>query len=363
MAENPGVINSVQESVSKFTDTVKNVTNTNGGVVFFGLVLAAGVAFITAYCIYWLINRSINNRSSYLLPASKIPIIATQETSLSADSVPMSSNGTRLSLCFWIYIYDNNKYSGSRRHVLHRGDEGDGYEKGSPYIYLDPITNSMYVTFASKSSDVTGIYGSNDAAILFKRQPLPDGYTNNIVPVSAAGVAGTRLNSAATLSAEASDTDKTNYLNSIRGIKIPYIPLQRWVHVGIVVNEDLNGGSITAYVDGEMSLTVNSMETLNTISSVKLTDGTSATITPPITPKLLVTDIDLNKKGNYFIGGSLSSAVGVGFSGLISKVEIFNHDLNAGDVYNNYLNGPIDNLLSKLGLPAYGVRSPIYKLD
>ena len=42
---------------------------------------------------------------------------------------------------------------------------------------------------------------------------------------------------------------------------------------------------------------------------------------------------------------------------------MFNYDLNDRDIYNNYNEGPIDGFLAKLGLGAYGVRSPIYRIE
>ena len=41
---------------------------------------------------------------------------------------------------------------------------------------------------------------------------------------------------------------------------------------------------------------------------------------------------------------------------------MYNYDLNDRDIYNDYNEGPIDNLLAKLGLGAYGIRSPVYKI-
>ena len=41
---------------------------------------------------------------------------------------------------------------------------------------------------------------------------------------------------------------------------------------------------------------------------------------------------------------------------------LFNYDLNANDVYSLYQKGPVDNMLAKVGLPAYGIQSPIYRI-
>lgn len=398
----------VTESVKTVTEKIKSFTTTSSGTVILMLVIGAAVALLTAYILYWLINRTINNRNAFLLPGTKVPVICTKETKLSGKDVPASANGHRLTVAFWIYIYDINKYSGSRRHVFHRGAEGDDYVSASPYIYLDAYSNKLHVLFSTQSKDKKDIWGNDDAALLFDPK-----YT---YPTQATGIVNTNRTYARTANAltpqpssiqnsglnvvtpnsdDPSDEASLAYLNAIRGITIDYIPLQRWVHVGIVVNEDLNGGTITAYVDGQlqsqvspqtpmridspfikMGYTSTGSPVLNAITTVKnesaqltintqtMSTSTASTATDkPIVPKFNITTVDLDHKGDIYIGGSLSSAMGAGFSGLVSKIQFFNYDLNAQDIYNNYLKGPIDNLLAKVGLPPYGVRNPIYKLE
>jgi len=74
--------------------------------------------------------------------------------------------------------------------------------------------------------------------------------------------------------------------------------------------------------------------------------------------------LNLDKPGDIYVGGSaIEQDVGPGFSGLVASLTFFNHDLNAKDIYRIYEAGPVDNLAAKLGLPAYGVRSPIYRIS
>ena len=401
----------VTESVKSVTEKLKSFTSTSSGTVIVMLVIGAAVALLTAYILYWLINRTINNRNAFLLPGTKIPVICTKETKLSGKDIPSSANGHRLTICFWIYIYDINKYSGSRRHVFHRGAEGDDYINASPYIFLDAFSNKLHVMFSTQSKDKKDIWGNEDAALLFDtKYTYPTQATGivktnrtyartaNAITPQPASIANSALNVVTMNTDDASDESSLAYLNAIRGITIDYIPLQRWVHVGIVVNEDLNGGTITAYVDGQlqsqvspqtpikidspsvkMGYTSTGSPVLNAITTVKnesaqltintqsVTSATTAFATTAtdkaIVPKFNITTVDLDHKGDIYIGGSLSSAMGAGFSGLVSKIQFFNYDLNAQDIYNNYLKGPIDNLLAKMGLPPYGVRNPVYRLE
>lgn len=328
VAEN--VATNVKDTANKVSNWMKAFSSSNSGKVVLLLVIGIALAFLTGYILYYGINKTISNQQSYLFPESKVPILTTQETTLSADKVPPSGNGKRSTLSFWLYVYDIQKYNGVRRHVIHRGTEtGTDLDAGaSPYIYLDKNTNKLYITFGSADSAMKFVNGS--------------GGTNYTSTFTAAGV---------------SDDERAAYLNATRGITLDYIPLQRWVHVVVVVNEDATaGGSITAYVDGEF---VKSVTSKTDLSSLNLTAGGQPLST---TPMFNVTDVDLDKKGNIYTGGSTGSAVGPGMSGMISMIQLFNYDLNANDVYSLYQRGPIDNVLSKVGLPAYGIQSPIYRI-
>jgi len=71
---------------------------------------------------------------------------------------------------------------------------------------------------------------------------------------------------------------------------------------------------------------------------------------------------NLTKRGDIWVGGSSTGEAGQGFSGLTAKVAFANYDMNASEIYKEYLKGPVDNLTSKLGLPAYGLRSHVYRI-
>ena len=109
--------------------------------------------------------------------------------------------------------------------------------------------------------------------------------------------------------------------------------------------EHANGGTLTGYLDGEIA----GVQRLTTVKSGVATSQT----------------LQLDKQGDVLIGGSITGdgITGVGFAGLVSRVTFFNYDLNADDVYGLYLQGPMDNLLARMGLAPYGVRSPIYRID
>jgi hypothetical protein len=195
-----------------------------------------------------------------------------------------------------------NTYNGSYKHVWHIDSSSSSIKSASPFVFLDAYQNKMYFRFASLNGD-------------------------NFVDVSSVqNLTPTQLNT---------------FMQ--QGIEIPYIPMQRWVHIAVVVNENANGGTVVAYVDGDISKIVSTGELING-SSIK------------------VNNLDLDKMGDLHVGGTFEGNIGPGFSGLISKVTLFNYDLNDKDIYNDYNKGPLSGFLSSLGLANYGLRNPIYKI-
>lgn len=296
----------VKEIAASATQTLNNFKATSSGSIILIVIAGTAVALLTAYALYWVISSTVLNQSSYLMTESKMPLMCTEVHSLNGDSIPNAANGHKASMSFWMYIHDINKYSGTYRHVFHRGTATDACEVASPMVRLDPQSSALTIGFSPLDSS------------------------------KAFGTSG--------LTSSSSDDEKWKYITQARGITFSYIPLQRWVHVAVVVNEDLNGGTITGYIDGELVQTVNSMTSMG----------------PNVTYD--VNNIDLNHKGNVYAGGSVSDPIGPGFSGLISKIQFWNYDMNANDVYENYKKGPLDSILAKMGLPAYGVQAPIYKI-
>lgn len=286
-------------AVANVTEKIKSIGMGKQTIVMTLLVVGA-VSLVIAYALYYMINNYVLSKQAYQVPGTSVPVMGNILTKTVISTVPLS-NGQRAAISFWIYINDIEKYKGSLRHVLHVGD--DNVVNGSPIVWLGSNDNKLYVAFAPNG-----------------------GVTQN-----------------------ANDTLETTMTKQVTtsGIVIDYIPIQRWVHVAIVVNEDVNGGSMYAYVDSELVKSVSTGDVLGSAT------GSSS---------LQIQNLNLAKGGSIYMGGSTSDVIGPGFSGLLAKVKFYNYDLNVGDVYNEYKAGPIDNLLAKLGLPAYGVRSPLYRV-
>lgn len=315
MENNGSIISSFKDNITentvKATEIAKDSFNkyaTNQNVII-GLFVVILLALFISYGLYYVITRNVFNVTRYIVPDTKVPVFGNQKTKINL-TFNFTNNGDRRSYTFWIYINDMNQYNGMYKHVLHISGDTSTIKDMSPLIFLDKTENKMYVRFGKMSSSSSDV-----------------------------------LSSTLTSVSQLSDDDLEKALT--QGAIIPYIPLQRWVHIGIVVTTSANGGNITTYVDGDIASTIstgkyNTTGTINAVANFQ--------------------DIDLNKTGKLVIGGSTYDDDGCGFSGLVSKFSTYNYDINQKDIYDDYNEGPIDSLFVKMGLGAYGFRNPIYKL-
>lgn len=333
----PAVAATITESVTSVKGKLGEIIANKGSLILLSMIGVAAVCFLVAYILYWGINKTAINKQSFLIPGSKTPLPGASYSRLNGSSIPFSGNGKRMTVGFWIYINDIDKYSGMVRHVLHRGDQGISAET-APSVFIDDKSNKLHVVLdMNVLNGYKKVPGNVDATGAVK---LPSGViltkVNTTTGVVTPGVTG----------------DDVRFLAAAQGITFDYIPLQRWVHVVVVANEDANGGVVYGYIDGELVKS----KTSGIAITMDKADGTRVDVVPGLT------NMNMDHKGDIWIGGSFNESVGPGFSGLVSKVEFFNYDLNAKDVYNLYTRGPIDNVMAKMGLPAYGLRSPIYPL-
>jgi len=307
------------------------------------------VAGIVAFTLWYIMKKKTLKTTSYLLTESKVPLMGSEYRKLSGAAIPRAYNGKRMTISFWVYIHDVERYKGIYRHLWHRGDKS--VLGASPLVFLDKSSNRLHIRFEKHD----GITKDLSMAVPFDRSyngRILDRASGNISPSNFEG--------------EIEDLDHALDLDlATRGITIDYIPIQRWVHVAIVVNEEVNGGMIYAYLDGEMVKQEVSGRKVSRETVVKGNytgnSGQQRVLTTVSTTRKYQ-NMNLDKPGDVYVGGSSAEDVGPGFSGLVSGILFANHDLNASDIYKIYEAGPVDNLAAKLGLPAYGVRSPIYRM-
>jgi hypothetical protein len=302
----------LKNTTSKVSDGVSTVVNTANKTVDFytskftviaGLIFVILLSIFVSYGLYYIISSAIFNQSRLIIEGTKVPIICNIYSKYNITAFNKTGNGKRRSYTFWIYINDMNSYNGSYKHVWHIG-KVDSIKTASPFVFLDSYQNKMYFRFAALSDD---------------------SFTNDTSSVQ-----------------NLSPSELLKFMQ--QGIEIPYVPLQRWVHIAVVINENANGGTVVAYVDGDIAKIVSSGELNAEGGSIK------------------VSNLDLDNMGDLHVGGTFEGNIGPGFSGLICKIALFNYDLNDKDIYDDYNKGPLNGFLSSLGLANYGLRSPVYKL-
>lgn len=311
------IIDTIKSAYNSSSETLSNTRSSissaispdylNNNALYIGLVLVVIICGIIAYVLYTIITTKLFLNVKQVADDTKVPVLCTEQKKLDFK-YDKTGNGERRSFTFWIYIHDMNKYKGNYKNVFSiRGDEKNVKLDGSsPYVFLDKTDNRMYVRFSTKKENNTT--KSYD-------------YT--------------------------SITEDSRRIIMTTGIVIPYIPLQRWVHVAVVCNANSYKNYIYAYVDGDLVNTTSNGERDKYISNCEKN----------------LTDLDLNVSGSLNIGGIPNdTAEGPGFSGLISKITTYNYELNQKDIYDDYYTGPVGGLLAKLGLGMFGIRSPIYKL-
>jgi hypothetical protein len=295
-------------SISNFTQSVRQTDFTSSYSLFIGLFIVVIISLLVAWMLYWIISTKLFLNVKHVVEETKIPVVCTSKRTFAFD-IKKTGNGERRSYTFWIYIHDMNKYSGSYKNVFYVSGESSNEKEfvvdtASPYAFLDQFNNMLYFRFNTGNKD-------DDRRPVSKRENI------------------------------------SKFMKS--GITIPYVPLQRWVHIAVVCNANSYKNYIYAYVDGDM---VNSTST----------DENDKFIVTTQPERKDLKNMEINKSGYIHIGGDASTISGNGFSGLVSNIKTFNYELNQQDIYNDYYGGPIGNILAKIGLGMYGIRNPIYKL-
>jgi len=295
-------------SVSDMRNSVYTTISHNTSILFL-IILLAVLAVIIGYIIYNIVTDNVLFQSKILIPGTEEPIFCNKLTIHENTQILENGNGNKRTYSFWIYIFKTPN-TGKYRHVAHISSaDSDGLKivnKSTPFIILDNTSNKLHVRFAPKDD------------VLLKGTNIVD------------------------------DNNYDSFMKSIErtsqpqtGFTVDYVPLQRWVHIAIVIN-DINGGSVSMYVDSLLREVYNKNNM----------------------PNLNVSKLNLDSNGTLVVGGNSATVDDMGgFEGLLSKFTMFNYDLNKNDIYKLYKEGPVNTLMTSLGIGAYGLRNPIYKLN
>jgi tetrahydromethanopterin S-methyltransferase subunit G len=284
--------NKVSEELGEaYKKTAEILNNPN---VLYGLVIVIIIAIICIIVIYYFIANAVFNKKSVIIEQTKFPVKGNVNNNIIIENFPASGNGLKRTYTFWIYVNDVNNYPGKAKHIFSIGPNDKSVANKSPVVTLN--NSKLYIHFPKANSSIITL----------------------------------------------DDITKNPLKNTVM---FDYLPMQRWVHIGIVIYDNFEGASVSLYMDAQLVSTT--------------TDGeTGKTETGTGTDKHVLKDLRLDITGSLSIGGD--DPTYPGFNGLLSKVGIYNYDLNSRDIYNIYSEGPIDGLLASIG---YGVRAPLYKLS
>jgi hypothetical protein len=217
----------------------------------------------------------------------------TQQAILDQSNLPPTINGQQYSFSFWLYLIDFVPTGDGPQMVFMRSNANNSVASASAIAAFDGKTNRL--NFAIRTNLSTGDFDPNE-----------DFVTDN----------------------------GRNYIVA----SIDYFPMQRWVHVVGIVNDNM------------FSIYMNN--TLYTVANVS--------------------DKATDSEGRPVFAASLGSIV-VGSNGVpsmresrsfITQFKFYNFGVTPGQVSAVYSSGPSSSsFFAKIGLSGYGLRSPIYKMD
>tara|TARA_B100000674_G_scaffold488868_1_gene501811 strand:+ start:350 stop:1276 length:927 start_codon:yes stop_codon:yes gene_type:complete len=227
-----------------------------------GLIVGVIVLGFVGVYIYKLYKKSKNE--PLLI---KNPKNATKKLTIPANQAPLPTDGAEFTYSFWIFVRDWNYSYGKAKCVLYRGDPD--CSEASPSIWLYPRENKLMVRLQTFS------YGSNPSVYA-----APPGNTMNPIKWQQNG--------------------NSEMFNDDFVCDVSNIPLQRWVHVGLV----LWNTTVDTYVNGKLA---------------------RSCILPGV-PKLNGGNIEVNRWG--------------GFQGYMSRFKYFKRAVGSDEMYKTYLDGP-----------------------
>lgn len=275
-------------------------------VILFGIFV-----FVLVYLLILYNRPSLLNYT--LAPTPKKMDADTIKQLPNTDKLPTLSNGREYAYSFWVYL-ESVKTDGNYNLVFLRSPNNNSnyLNNANPIVYLDKNSNKMVIKVRTASAD-TITYENLDSVIEGEG-------TNNPVTFH---------------------NDNCKYAT----FKIDYVPLQRWVNIIINVNNNM----LAIIMDGA----VHSTRVLNEDND-RCPGESSSKLVSPTTGSIMIGNIseEIN---------NLPAA-----DGFISRVQFFNYSLKTpGHIKKIYNAGPVKSvgILQKLGLPLYGIRNPLYRID
>lgn len=296
---NNNSINSNNSKNNSNNSRDRPVNNRSLVTIVTSVVLLIVLIIVIVYSVYRF--RQSNLESVVLLESPTKLYGMTEAKKISGRDISSAGIGQEFSYSLWLYLVDYDDTSSDPRMIMMRNDEEDTLEGANPIIFMDGRTNRLYVSARTNVSD----RDVNDLSEL-----VPDEY-------------------------KGSSSENKHFLTAT----VEYIPLQRWVNVVVVFQDNL----MTVYLDGEMY----------TVRNVHDLWNRNQEANRPILS---------GSQGDVYIGPTSQNSDTV--RGFISGIKYFNYALMTDAISGLYTQGPNQkSLMSRFGFSnKYGFQSPIYKM-
>jgi hypothetical protein len=296
------------------------------------------ILVVVLYMIYLIRNQ---NFGSQTIVANMINITANKEKNVTVST----STTNTVSYSFWLYVasfvpmgtanppgvvwmgYSSTSTTGTGASVT-----STEFNTLSPIVSMDNSTNRMYASFFLGNS-TTAVTSVNLANLV-----PPKNDTNY-------GDMRTSLKAVDTVSAP------TNYLT----IPIDYVPMQRWVHFAIVVNQD----TISMYQDGQVYAVRSASDLEKYDKSGKPQLSLARPVFSTVVPKTIVTNISAANSSSSV--ATVISPKAQQQNVYMSSFKFYNYALSQSDIQKVYRSGPktTNSWLNWLGIGNYKLQSPI----
>jgi len=290
--------------VNRVKGDVATLVAQRGAVIVFVVLALLMIVVVVAYLI-WRISRSSLSDTTALDDPRKLN--GKGPFTFSASRMPSSTVGQSYSLGFWLYLTDFQPTSQGKLLLMRSGQPNTNLTTANPIVFLDKAINQMHICI--KTTRASSASGS----------PV-----NQLTDFLRTGGTGA--------------TNTWTYLTAT----VEYVPLQRWSHFLFTVQDS----TLTVFQDGSIYTVKSLYDMVDT--------APGQTVPRPMFSAA---------SGDLTIGNAGSSISGDA-NGFIARVILYNYALATQEVQGIYLGGPTQrNLLRGMGVAAYGVRSPVYKVD
>lgn len=273
------LMSNVSANVAKASANVSSKVGGNLGIIIVAVVLFSICVWVLLY-----IYKKYNSTSLKTVTILSKPFKVSELKNVTANTkIPTLNNGKEFSYSFWVYI-DGDKLQKTMENKLIMGRMTTrDISSATNLIVLDKIKNAMHIWVKTD-------------------QPVQT--LNDVDPATP----------------------------NLTVLTIPYVPLQRWVNVILVVDNNF----VQVFMDGE----------LREVKDLSTGTGGGVVETP---------------SGNLMVGSDASIA---SFEGFLSKIQAFNYAVTIDHAKLIYKAGPLDqSVLSKVGIGNYTVRSPFVRVD